>query len=178
MAVTTGLPALHPPGLVQLSQPLVSVPAQRQKPPNKYKPKLSLPARVQPLLSGAVPFGPLHFLQQGYRDRGAPAVAAAAAPVLPALAVRLRALHSLELCQGHNVAALGPVPHRLPRDGIVVVEAVVVVIEELPPLLLVRLAHLQVGRGLPAAFTGGQVDVHPLLGAGLDDLHPVRAVGE
>lgn len=98
--------------------------------------------------------------------------------MLPAPAVGLGAvLHGLELCQGHDVAALGPVPHRLLRDGIVIVEAVVVVVEELPPLLLVRLAHLQVGGGLPAALPGGQVDVHPLLGAGLDDLHPVRAAG-
>lgn len=117
-------------------------------------------------------------MQEGHLDGGASAIAASAAPVLPAPAVGLgAALHGLELRQGHDVAALGPVPHRLLRDGIVVVEAVVVLVKELPPLLLVRLAHLQVGRGLPAALAGGQVDVHPLLGAGLDDLHPVRAAG-
>lgn len=153
------------------------MPAWQLKPPIRYKQKrleLSPPARVFPLLHGAIPLALLHLLQEGHLDGGASAVTADAAPVLLALAVRLgAALHGLELRQGHDVTALGPVPHRLLRDSIVVVEAVVVLVEELPPLLLVRLAHLQVGRGLPATLTGGQVDVHPLLGAGLDDLHPV-----
>lgn len=157
------------------------MPAWQLKPHIRYKQrrlKLSLPARVFPLLCSTVPLAFFHLLQESHLNGSTSAVAAGAAPVLPAPAVRLGTeLHGLELCQGHDVAALGSVPHGLPCDGIVVVEAVVVLVEELPPLLLVRLAHLQVGRGLPAALAGGQVDIHPLLGAGLDDLHPVRAVG-
>lgn len=77
-------------------------------------------------------------MQDGHLDGGASATAASAASVLPATAVRLgAALHGLELCQGHNVTALGPVPHRLPCNGIVVIEAVVVLVKEFPPLLLV-----------------------------------------
>lgn len=71
-------------------------------------------------------------------DGGASATTASAASVLLATAVRLgAALHGLELCQGYNVTALGPVPHCLLCDGIVVVEAAVVLVEEFPPLLLV-----------------------------------------
>lgn len=87
------------------------------------------------------------------------------------------ALHGLELGQGHYIAALGPMPDRAASGGVVVVEAAAVGVEELPPLVAVSLADGGTQRGLPAALACGQVHVHALPRARLQDLHPIRTEG-
>ena len=66
-------------------------------------------------------------------------------------------------------------PDGAAANRVVVVEAAALGVEELPPLVAVGLPYGGAQGGVPATLAGGQVDVHALPGAGLQDLHPIRA---
>lgn len=84
-------------------------------------------------------------------------------------------LHGLQLGEWHYVGSLRSMPDRAAPCWVVVVEAATVRVKQLPPLIAVCLADRNTRRGIPAAFTGGQVHIHALPGAWLQDLHPIRA---
>lgn len=83
--------------------------------------------------------------------------------------------HGLELGEGNYIGSLGSMPDRAAPSRVVVVEAATVVVKQLPPLVTVCLADGNACRGIPAALTSGQVHIHTLTGAWLQDLHPIRA---
>lgn len=84
-------------------------------------------------------------------------------------------LHGLELGEGHYISSLGSVPDCTAPSRVVVVEAAALVVKQLPPLVTVCLADRNAWRGIPATLTSGQVHIHMLTGARLQDLHPIRA---
>lgn len=83
--------------------------------------------------------------------------------------------HGLELGKGHYICPLGSVPDCAAAGGVVVVEATTLLVKELPPLVTVGLADRDTRRGIPAALASGQIHIHVLSGAWLQDLHPIRA---
>lgn len=83
--------------------------------------------------------------------------------------------HGLELGEGDYVGSLGSMPDGAAPSRIVVVEAATLVVKQLPPLVAVCLADGNSRRGIPTALASGQVHVHMLTGAWLQDLHPIRA---
>lgn len=86
--------------------------------------------------------------------------------------------HGLELGKGHYICPLGSVPDCAAPSRVVVVEAATLMVKQLPPLVTVRLADRNTGRGIPTALASGQIHVHVLPGARLQDLHPIRAEKE
>lgn len=84
-------------------------------------------------------------------------------------------LHGLELGEGHYIGSLGSMPDCTAAGGVVVVEAAAVGVKQLPPLVAVCLTDRNAYGGIPAALTSGQVHIHALAGARLQDLHPIRA---
>lgn len=83
--------------------------------------------------------------------------------------------HGLELGEGHDVCPLGSVPDRAAPRRVVVVEAAALLVKQLPPLVAVGLADGNARRRFPAALASGQIHIHVLSGAWLQDLHPIRA---
>lgn len=120
-------------------------------------------------------------------ERGAAALAPRAADTScgPGVVVPVRARsgpldlaaspHGLELGKGHDIRPLGSVPDCAAPSGVVVVEAAALMVEQLPPLVAVGLADRNAWRGIPTALAGGQIHIHVLPGAWLQDLHPIRA---
>lgn len=86
--------------------------------------------------------------------------------------------HGLELGKRHYIRPLGSMPDRAAPSGVVVVEAAALVVEQLPPLVTVSLPDRNACRGIPTALAGGQIYIHVLPGARLQDLHPIRAEEE
>lgn len=83
--------------------------------------------------------------------------------------------HGLKLRQGHNVCPLGSMPDSAAPCCVVVVEAAALLVKQLPPLVTVGLADGNACRRFPAALASGQIHIHVLSGAWLQDLHPIRA---
>lgn len=83
--------------------------------------------------------------------------------------------HGLKLGQGHDVCPLGSMPDCAAPCCVVVVEAAALLVKQLPPLVAVRLADRNAWRRFPAALASGQIHIHVLSGAWLQDLHPIRA---
>lgn len=83
--------------------------------------------------------------------------------------------HGLKLGQGHDVCSLGSMPDCTASCCVVVVEAAALLVKQLPPLVAVCLADGNAWWRFPAALASGQIHIHVLSGAWLQDLHPIRA---
>lgn len=81
----------------------------------------------------------------------------------------------LQLRQRNYITVLRPVPDRLLRGHVVVVEPAGVGVKQLPPLGRVGSLDADTLGWIPDALAGRQVGVHVLLGARFDDFDPFHA---
>lgn len=83
-------------------------------------------------------------------------------------------LQCLQLGQGDDVTALGPMPHGPLGGGVVVVESGGVGVKQFPPLVVTGPLDANALRRVPHAFTCQQVGIHALPRARLNNLHPLQ----
>lgn len=107
-------------------------------------------------------------------SRSRPVVMRQGSAVLPLPGIRIL-FQRLQLRQRNYITVLRPVPDRLLRGHVVVVEPAGVGVEQLPPLGRVRSLDADTLRWIPDALAGRQVGVHVLLGARFDDFDPFHA---
>lgn len=107
-------------------------------------------------------------------SRSRPVMMRQGSAILPLSGIRIL-FQRLQLRQRNYITVLRPVPDRLLRGHVVVVEPAGVGVEQLPPLGRVRPLDADTLRWIPDALAGRQVGVHVLLGARFDDFDPFHA---
>lgn len=80
----------------------------------------------------------------------------------------------LQLSQGDDVTALGPVPHCALGGSIVIIEPWGVGVKQLPPLVLPRPLDANALWRVPHTLACQQVSVHTLPRSWLNNLHPLQ----